>query len=174
MDIIIVIGYLAVVLNIFNFTSRNEDTYLKYSFASTLLYISHVALVSNNMSLFLMGFLGLIPIIMSFVFQKGEILKISIFIALAATFIYYVSDREIVLLYALIGTYFASYAKAQKGNLLKMKVFFLGSASSWLMVGISIGSTPAIIFDVVGLLALSVEVMGLMNKKDETEEEGKV
>jgi hypothetical protein len=74
------------------------------------------------------------------------------------------NEGTFVALLPTISLVFIVLADTQK-DILKMKLWYYGSAFCWLFYGIAINSIPAILFDVVGIIILTYSVFEIIKNR---------
>ena len=161
------IGYVAVILHIWSFSSENRRNILFIGSISLTLYISHIYFAGSSIGVIIIASLGLISSVLGLYLSKPNRDKLIKFVPLLSISIFLFSGMDIMAFFAALGTLFSTYAKLTE-DVLKIKIIYLGSASSWLIIGILIHSTPAILFDTIGISVLLLTIYNIKRKEKKT------
>ncbi len=158
-SILVSLGYGSIIAHLLAFSSRNTHTMLKFNMLSTfflgLSLIPFGAYCGTWMS-----FLSVMSKMSAFFgvgcdmkeFKKG---LIGFFLGLL--YFFFFNDEGWFGILPAVSMIFIVLADLQR-NVVYMKYYYYGSAFCWLTYGIFIGSLAAILYDVLGILALSYSV----------------
>ena len=156
------LGYFAILLGVISFTQENREKMLIFNIFSTLFYGINI-LYYNGYTGAILSFISIIIMIISFKYKHKLNYKFHLISPILAIIVFLIIDEGIVGLLPAIGTFFSTLANLQK-NILYMKYIFYGSATSWLIYGIYLGSVPAILLDVAGIIALTYGIYKIKKK----------
>lgn len=157
------LGYLSVVFHIAQFLAQDTRKMLIFGLLSTFLLGLHFMLDGT--------LLGFYAVILSIIVKITALLnytklsRIILILTPIMSFGYYLflADSEETFLPALAMTFIA-IADFQK-DIFRMKLWYYGSVISWLLYGLYISSLPAILYDVLGLIFLTIGVFLAIRKK---------
>ncbi len=164
MDFITIIGYTSVIFHIWSFLSNNRKKILLIGSLSIFLYIVHIYFKDSSTATVLIASFGLSTSLLGLLLSSKNRKKLIKIIPVISVIIFILSGMEIMGFFAAVGTLFASYAKLID-DVLTIKITYLFSAISWLITGILLNSTPAILFDVAGIIALLISINLLKSKQ---------
>lgn len=159
-----IIGYVAIVLSVLGFLSKSTNMMRFHGMTSTLLF--GISIYFYN------GINGLFVSLISFItktlsiFIEEEKLDFIKFISPIIAFIcfYFFNNEGMIGILPAISLIFIMIADIQK-DILNMKLIYFGSAISWLFYGIALGSIPAILFDVFGIITLTYSVLKIKKER---------
>lgn len=165
MLIVDLIGYCAIVFGVLAFLNEERQKMLLLNALSTLAYGINV-LFYEGLTGAILSFFSFTIILISL--RKNERLNKNLTILAPVvgilTFVFLAEGW--VGFFPALGIFFATWANLQK-EILKMKYIFYGSATSWLIFGLLIGSIPAILLDVFGLIALTYGIRSIKKKNNQ-------
>lgn len=167
--ITIVIGILAIVMNWKFFASNTDDNYKFFGAISTMLYGAHIYLYADAVVGAIVSLASAILYIIMIVFYENKKSIIpSIIIFAIAGYLWMESDAAIKNTMPLIGSFFVAlgYYVSNFHNVVYGRVIYLGSAISWLILGINIGSIPAIVFDIVGIITILMATSSSLKEQE--------
>ena len=153
-----ILGYVAILFSVMAFLAQNKNKMRLHGMTSTVLFGVSIYYYNGINGLFVSSVSFLVKLLsIKFDESKLEILKIiSPFIAFI--FFIYFNDEGIIGILPAISLIFIIIADLQT-DLLRMKQWYYGSAFCWLTYGILLGSIPAIIFDILGLGAITYSII---------------
>jgi len=157
-----ILGYLAVFFHILQFLSISSRRMLFFGLLSAFLLSMHFMMLGT-----LNGVLAcLISIVVKLVALNNKealsrlIMRVSPFVSI----LYFsMVSENFYDVFPSIALFFIMIADLQK-SILRMKLIYYGSAISWLMYGLCIQSIPAIMYDIFGIIFLTVGIIRI--KKD--------
>lgn len=163
------IGYIAIIFSFFAFATKDKFKMRLNGMFSTLFFGISIAYYNGVNGLFV----SIISFITKFlsIFIKEEKLKILKYSSpfIAFLFFYFFNKEGMIGILPAISLVFIIFADLQT-DILKMKYIYYGSAFSWLLYAILLGSIPAILFDIVGIITLTVTIFQIKNKNDKSNE----
>jgi len=161
--LILLLGYISILFHVYSFLLRDRKKVLIYGSIALVFYIIHILLSGSSIGTVIIASLGLVVSLLGFLNEKKRKLIIKITPVLALT-VFIISGMDMMSFFAALGTFFSSSAKLVSKTI-NMKYLYLGSATSWLITGILLGTVPAILYDILGLSALFYSIYDL--KKEE-------
>ena len=160
-----IIGWISVFFHIFAFASKDTKKMLWYNLISTtLLGISMIPFG---------GFAGTIMVIFSIFskiiglsqkFKINDYVKAIFGLLLGIIYLIFFSKEGLVGMFPSLSLIFIVLADLQT-NIIKMKLWYYGSAFCWLIYAISIMSIPAIAYDIIGIIVLTMTILKLQKEQ---------
>lgn len=159
------VGWLSVALHIVAFAANTPRKMLGYNLAST-------SLLGASMIPF-GGYAGAAMCVFSIIsktagisgkIQINEAAKALLAITVGIAYLTLFSEEGIIGMFPSISLIFIVMADLQT-DIIKMKMWYYGSAFCWLAYAISLMSIPAIAYDIIGILILTTAILKL--KKEE-------
>jgi len=158
------IGYISIFFLLLSFFSQGKQTMRLYGLLSAAFF---------GISIF--GYQGYNGVFVSFIsiIIKGISLKYSeekliffkkLSFPIALLFYFFINNEGFYGLLPALAIIFIIYADTQK-DILNMKKIYYGSAFSWLFYAIMIGSLPAIIYDVIGIIVLTYTIYKISHQR---------
>jgi hypothetical protein len=158
------IGYIAIVFSIISFLSKDKVKMRLNGAISTLLFGISIYFYNGVNGLFV-SIVSFSIKILSLNIKEEKLKSIKIIMPFVALFFFFFFNKEgLVGILPAISLIFIAFADIQK-DILKMKIIYYGSAFSWLIYGIILGSIPAIIFDIIGIITLTISIYNLKKIK---------
>jgi hypothetical protein len=158
-------GYLSIIFHLISFLSKNKKTMLFTGMISVFLlsmtFFNHFALMGLFLTLISL-FSKILNLFLKNTFLKkyDKNLKYIIFgLSILIFFILFPIEGYRVV-FPIFGMVFVLIADNQK-NIINMKKIYYGSALSWITYAILINSYPAIIYDIIGIIALTYSIFNL-------------
>lgn len=158
-------GYIAIFFTVLSFINKDRKQMLLFNIISTSLYAINVVYY-NGLTGGVLSIISVIIMLISIFENKKLNKRLLILAPFLAIISFIVIDEGYIGLFPMFGIFFSTTANLQN-NTLNMKYIFLASATSWLIFGIIIGSTPAILLDIVGLIALFVGIYKIKKIKED-------
>lgn len=156
-------GYASIVFTLFAFYSIKRKNMLWLGLISTLLFGISIYFYGGINGFFVSIFSVFLKIAGLYgnekIAKKMKIISILIAFGFFAVF----SNEGLVGILPAASLIFISMADMQR-DIIKMKYIYFGSVFCWLTYGIVLGSLPAILFDIVGAIAL---ISGIGKSKKE-------
>lgn len=165
-NFLICLGYIAVIFHLFAFASKSESNMLKLNLSSTTLLglsmIPYGGLSGAAMSFFSAGskIAGLSGYFGEITNKKKAVIGLMFGLVF---FIFFNKEGYFGLLPA-ASLIFILLADLQT-DVLKMKLWYYGSASCWIIYAISIQSPAAILYDVLGIGVLTYTVLKIQKER---------
>ena len=161
-----ILGYIAIILSLIAFLVKDVQKMRIYGGLSTLLFGINVYFYNGINGLFvcLISFLSKV---LTYYIKDEKIINVIKYSLPVMAFIFYFNfnnEGSIIALLPTISLIFIVLADIQK-DILKMKMWYFGSAFCWLFYGISINSIPAILFDILGILTLFYSVFEILKER---------
>lgn len=155
-----IIGYIAIVLSVIGFASKDTINMRIYGMFSTLLFGISIYFYNGVNGLFV-SVISFFTKWLSFYFPEKYLMILKFLSPIIALiyFLYFNKEGLIGLLPSL-SLIFIIVADLQK-NIVNMKIIYYGSIVCWLWYGIVLDSIPAILFDVFGFIFLTYGIIKL-------------
>lgn len=159
------IGYLAILLNLIGFLVHSSQKMRVFGILSTGTFGINIYFYNGLNGLFISSVSIFIKILSFFVNDENKLKKVRYFIPVLGFIFYYFFNKEgLVGLLPTLSLFFIILADI-KDDPIEMKKIYYGSTICWLLYGIILGSIPAIIFDLVGIIALTISIKKLKKIK---------
>lgn len=161
------LGYIAIIISILGFISKDKF-YMRFNgMVSTLLFGISIYFYNGVNGLFVSLISFFTKLLSLFIKEeKLEFIKILSPILAFIMFFYFNTEGIFGLLPAL-SLIFIMIADIQS-DIIKMKQIYFGSAFCWLLYGIVLGSIPAILFDVFGIMTLIYSIRKIKKDRETT------
>lgn len=163
------IGYSSIYFLVLSFISKERSKILKFGLLSTVLFGISISYYSGINGLFV-SIISASVKILSLLYSCKKlniVFKISAPIISLIFFLFFNNEGLFGILPA-IALLFIIAADSQE-NILKMKFLYYGSICSWLIYGIVLNSIPAILYDVLGFIALTYSIYNILLNKNNFE-----
>ena len=151
------IGYLAIVFSVLAFISKEKQQMRVHGGISTLLFGTSIYFY-QGFNGFFVTIVSLISKILSYYIDEKKLEKVK-YLSFGVSIVFYLffNTEGYSGIFPSLSLVFIVFADMQS-DIMKMKYWYYGSAFSWLIYGIILNSLPAIIFDVIGILALTYSI----------------
>lgn len=157
------IGYAAIIFSVLAFLTNTKNNMRKYGIISTILFGISIYAYQGFNGLFV-TIISLITKLLSIKFNEEKLFFLKLLSPFLAVCFYFLFNKEgLSGLLPALSMIFIIFADLQE-DIIKMKIIYYGSAFCWLFYGIVLGSIPAILFDIFGILALTYSIFKLKNK----------
>lgn len=161
-SIFIGLGYGSLIAHLFAFSSRSTHTMLKLNMLSTfLLGLSMIPFGGyNGASMSFFSVFSKISGLLGFGTQIKESHKGLLGFTLGVGYFVFFNQEGWYGILPALSMVFIVLADLQK-NVITMKYYYYGSAICWLSYGVAIESMAAILYDIIGIVALSYSLYQL-------------
>jgi len=147
------IGYAAVIFSVISFLSMSTFKMRIYGSISVILFAISIYSYGGINGVFI-SIISLIYKLLLLKYNEEQLKYIHyLSFPLAIIFFYFFNEEGYIGILPAISLIFIMYADKQT-SIVKMKYIYFGSAVSWLVYGVALGSIPAITYDIVGISAL--------------------
>ena len=152
------IGYISIFFSILAFLAKDKKSMRTNGLISAFLFGISIYGYNGYNGLFVSA-VSVFVKLLSLKYNEDKLFSLKVIAIPAAIIFYFIFNTEgLYGLLPAISLVFIILADIQK-DLLKMKIIYYGSAFAWLFYAISINSTPAIIYDVIGIFALTYSIL---------------
>lgn len=167
MDLVIydILGYFSIVFSIFAFLSLEKQKARLNGLISTSLFGISIYGYNGYNGLFV-SIISAISKTLSF-FISEEKLKFFKYSSpiIAFVFFFFFNEEGWIGIFPAISLIFIIFADLQT-DILRMKQIYYGSAFSWLLYAIFLGSLPAILFDIFGIFTLTYTIYKIKTERN--------
>lgn len=153
-----IIGYISIIFSILAFLAKDKESMRRNGLISAFLFGISIYGYNGYNGLFVSS-ISVFVKLLSLKYDEDKLFSLKVIaIPLAVIFYFMFNTEGMYGLLPAISLVFIILADIQK-DLIKMKIIYYGSAFAWLLYAISINSLPAIIYDVVGIIALTYSIV---------------
>jgi len=159
------IGYISVLFHLVSFKAKDRKNILILGAIATILYTINIYGNGAHFGTLVISIISILFFIISYYSSLKHRTQIAKIVPVIAFGVFIFTGMDLMSFLAAVGTLFANYAKLEE-DVLQIKIIYLFSASSWLIIGILLNSIPAILFDAVGIAVLLTEIYKIKTSKE--------
>jgi len=158
------LGYIAIVFSVAAFLDTNINRMRIFGMISTFLFGISIYFYKGLNGLFV-SFISFFTKLLGFYINENQTRIITYLSPIPAFILYfYFNEKGWVGALPALSLIFIIIADMQK-DIVKMKMVYYGSATCWLTYGFMLGSLPAIIFDIFGIISITLGIYITLKKR---------